>query len=140
MPFSNTPNCQTQINHETLTDASEGRGSVILYETEAGSQLTFNACQRRLLTWLPSFCQKTAGGGFPLVPQRKVTVRPGAVIWSRGRTTICGGTATRRVQGNGYQGAIEITYLCVIVCVCVCGQSVLSGLNTVRKCRVCHRK
>lgn len=39
-------------------------------------------------TWLPSFCQKTAGGGLPLVPQRKVTVRPGAVIWSRGRTTI----------------------------------------------------
>ncbi|TNN52740.1 hypothetical protein EYF80_037044 [Liparis tanakae] len=30
----------------------------------------------------------TAGGGFPLVPQRKVTVRLGAVIWSRGRTTI----------------------------------------------------
>lgn len=44
-------------------------------------------------TWLPSFCQKTAGGGLPLVPQRKVTVRPGAVIWSRGRTTIWGGTA-----------------------------------------------
>lgn len=44
--------------------------------------------QMTYLTWLPSFCQKTAGGGFPLVPQRKVTVRPGAVIWSRGRTTI----------------------------------------------------
>lgn len=49
-------------------------------------------------TWLPSFCQKTAGGGFPLVPQRKVTVRPGVVIWSRGRTTIWGGTATHNSE------------------------------------------
>ena len=28
------------------------------------------------LTWLPSFCQKTAGCGFPLVSQGNVTVRP----------------------------------------------------------------
>lgn len=48
------------------------------------------------LTWLPSFCQNTAGGGFPFVPQRKVTVRPWAEIWSRGRTTIWGGTAKEK--------------------------------------------
>lgn len=43
------------------------------------------------LTWLPSFCQKTAGCGFPLVSQGNVTVRPWATIWSLGLTTNCGG-------------------------------------------------
>lgn len=43
------------------------------------------------LTWLPSFCQKTAGCGFPFVSQGNVTVRPWATIWSLGLTTNCGG-------------------------------------------------
>lgn len=74
-------------------------------------------------TWLPSFCQKTAGGGFPLVPQRKVTVRPGAVIWSRGRTTIWGGTATQK-------STIDMTW---IVSLSV-GMWVLSWPKTERRC------
>lgn len=77
----------------------------------------------RFHTWLPSFCQKTAGGGFPLVPQRKVTVRPGAVIWSRGRTTIWGGTATQK-------STIDITW---IVSLSV-GMWVLSWPKTERRC------
>lgn len=42
------------------------------------------------LTWLPSFCQKTAGWGFPLVSHGKVAVRPWATIWSLGRMTNWG--------------------------------------------------
>lgn len=74
-------------------------------------------------TWLPSFCQKTAGGGFPLVPQRKVTVRPGAVIWSRGRTTIWGGTATQK----------STTDMTLIASISV-GMWVLSRPKTERRC------
>lgn len=76
---------QTQSERDTLTDGPRGAQELIRSER-----------RRCPLTWLPSFCQKTAGGGFPLVLQRKVTVRLGAVIWSRGRTTIWGGTAGQR--------------------------------------------
>lgn len=43
-------------------------------------------------TWLPSFCQNTAGGGFPVVSHWKVTVWPGGTVWLRGRVMSCGGT------------------------------------------------
>lgn len=65
--------------------------TLICFDTDCkGSPVCM--CVLLSLTWLPSFCQNTAGGGFPFVPQRKVTVRPWAEIWSRGRTTIWGGT------------------------------------------------
>lgn len=44
------------------------------------------------LTWLPSFCQKMAGGGFPVVPHWKVTLLPCVAIWSWGFMAIWGGT------------------------------------------------
>lgn len=72
------------------------------------------------LTWLPSFCQNTAGGGLPLVPQRKFTVRPWAVIWSRGRTTIWGGTAERGKSMLGHPKYVHVVFLCVCTCVCAC--------------------
>lgn len=50
-------------------------------------------------TWLPSFCQNTAGWGFPLVSHGNVAVRPWATIWSRGRITNCGGAG---LQKNKY--------------------------------------
>ena len=74
-----------------------------------------NTVDKREFTWLPSFCQKTAGGGFPLVPQRNVTVRPGAVIWPRGRTTIWGGTDTgekRKVIIKVQMRWISVVVLC----------------------------
>lgn len=43
-------------------------------------------------TWLPSFCQNTAGGGFPVVSHWKVTVWPGGTVWLRGQVMSCGGT------------------------------------------------
>lgn len=46
--------------------------------------------RRIALTRLPSFCQKTAGWGFPLASHGKVAVRPWATIWSLGRMTNCG--------------------------------------------------
>lgn len=49
------------------------------------------------LTWLPSFCQKTAGWGFPFVSHGKVAVRPWATIWSLGRMTNWGAA---RVKGK----------------------------------------
>lgn len=72
-----------------LTATSSPGGVILSADTAAAEQVKTPI----FLTWLPSFCQKTAGGGLPFVPQRKVTVRPGVVIWSRGRTTIWGGTA-----------------------------------------------
>lgn len=51
--------------------------------------------KKQVLTWLPSFCQKTAGCGFPLVSHGKVAVRPCATIWSRGLITNWGGAGLR---------------------------------------------
>lgn len=78
--------------------------------------------QRSLtLTWLPSFCQKTAGCGFPFVSQGNVTVRPWATIWSLGRTTNCGGAIIEKkrkcVNINHRQRKIhqgEKTVLCCL--------------------------
>lgn len=56
----------------------------------------------RPLTWLPSFCQKMAGGGFPVVPHWKVMLVPWVAIWSRGFVAIWGGT----VRGNRTWSAI----------------------------------
>lgn len=50
----------------------------------------FSDVQWRVLTLLPSRCQKTVGWGFPLVSQGNVAVCPWATIWSRGRTTNWG--------------------------------------------------
>lgn len=47
----------------------------------------------RRQTWLPSFCQKTAGGGLPLLWHWKVTLWPGVTAWSWGPVTSWGGTA-----------------------------------------------
>lgn len=51
------------------------------------------------LTWLPSFCQKMAGGGFPVVPHWKVMLLPWVAIWSRGFAVIRGGTGRREEEG-----------------------------------------
>lgn len=67
------------------------------------------------LTWLPSFCQKMAGGGCPVVLHWKVTLLPCVVIWSRGFEVIWGGT------GRGKEGvttqemnapAVSLSVLC----------------------------
>lgn len=55
------------------------------------------------LTWLPSFCQNTAGCGFPFVSQGNVTVRPWATIWSLGLTTNCGGARIWKERKCKYQ-------------------------------------
>lgn len=52
------------------------------------------------LTWLPSFCQKTAGCGFPFVSHGKLAVRPCATIWSRGLITNCGAAESRTKDMN----------------------------------------
>lgn len=51
-------------------------------------------------TWLPSFCQKTAGCGFPFVSQGKLAVRPCATIWSRGLITNCGAAESKTKDMN----------------------------------------
>lgn len=55
----------------------------------------------RILTWLPSRCQKTVGCGLPLVSQGKVAVRPCTTIWSRGRTTNWGASEVKGKINNG---------------------------------------
>lgn len=45
-----------------------------------------------LPTWLPSFCQNMAGGGFPVVLHWKVMLFPWVAIWSLGFMAIWGGT------------------------------------------------
>lgn len=96
-----------------LSTISPCHSNTALHQPSSHRQAEWSVSSFMFLTWLPSFCQNTAGGGFPLVPQRKVTVRPGAVIWSRGRTTICGGTATRQHRGTISRSQQKCIYICV---------------------------
>lgn len=75
----------------------------VLTVTERGEVQRCQESSRAPLTWLPSFCQKTAGCGFPLVSQGNVTVRPWATIWSLGLTTNCGGARNLKRKDSKHQ-------------------------------------
>ena len=99
---------ETGMGLETGTGTGMGMwtwtGTVTGMGTGMGTRMGMG--QGRGQTWLPSFCQNTAGGGLPLLWHWKVTLWPGVTVWSRGPVTSWGGTAAVRGEKRARPAAL----------------------------------